>query len=138
MAKLKEDLKILIVDDSIETVNVMRLFLKNKGLKSVLHCEDGETALSIVDREYNDLKPVQLIFLDLNMPKMSGEEFLEKVRSNSNYDNVLIIVSTAEGDKERVSEIVKNKVDGYILKPLTADKVFTKIVDSVKKVRRLA
>ncbi|MDH5580647.1 MAG: response regulator [Bdellovibrionales bacterium] len=138
MAKLKEDLKILIVDDSIETINVMRLFLKNKGLKNVLHCEDGETGASIIEREYKDLKPVQVIFLDLNMPTMSGYDFLEQIRSNPNYDDVLIIITTAEDNKDKVSEVVKNKVDGYLLKPLTADKIFSKIVDSVKKARRLA
>ncbi len=137
MAKLKEDLKILIVDDSMETVNIMRLFLKNKGLKNVLHCEDGDVALSILEREKTDNNPVQLLLLDLNMPKLPGGEVLKNIRENFEFDNLIVIVVSSENLEDTVKTVAKQRIDGYILKPITADKLFHKIVECVKKVRRL-
>lgn len=138
MAKLKEDLKILIVDDSKEAVSVMRLFLKNKGLNNVYHCEDGDTAMSVVEREKNDGRPIQLIFGDWNMPKMNGLDFLKAIKDSDQYKDIIFIMVTADGEAEKVKEAVKNGVDSFLIKPITADKLFGKIVDCVKKVRRLA
>lgn len=138
MAKLKPDLKILIVDDSIESVNIMRLFLKNKGLNNVLHCEDGDTAFSIVEREKNDNKPIQLIFADWNMPKASGLEFLKKIKAQEHLLDIIFIMVTADGEAQRVKDAVKFGVDSFLVKPVTADKMFHKVVDCVKKVKKLA
>jgi len=88
--------KILLVDDEEDLLAELEAFLEEEGYE-VLTALDGETALKKIEEEKPDL-----ILLDLNIPKMSGFQILERIKPRETGLKVLIFsgVATAE-DKER-------------------------------------
>jgi two-component system chemotaxis response regulator CheY len=107
--------KILVVDDS----SLMRSFakgsLKQLKLNNVDEAENGEEALLKLKKEMFDL-----ILSDLHMPNMNGLELLRAVRSDSNLKDIPFIMMTLDGKKDVLLEAVKEGLNDYILKPVTA------------------
>ncbi|WP_457559945.1 response regulator [Caminibacter sp.] len=111
-------MKILIVDDSKSMRNIIKNVLKRLGYKAeqFLEAGDGEEALKILKENADD---IEIIFLDWNMPKMNGFEFLKRVRANKDYDHIKIIMVTTETKRESVLAAIKAGVNNYIAKPFT-------------------
>jgi two-component system chemotaxis response regulator CheY len=121
---------ILIVDDS----RIMRNLIKNyftelgTGHCDYVDAENGEEAFKLVQN-----RSIDLVFLDWNMPKMSGIEFLKQIRSISQYKQLPIVMVTSEISKTNVIEALKNGATDYIIKPID-DKIFKeKILKILKK-----
>jgi len=89
--------KILLVDDEEDLLAELEAFLEEEGYE-VLTALDGETALKKIEEE----KP-NLVLLDLNIPKMSGFQILERIKPKETGIKVLIFsgVATPE-EKERL------------------------------------
>jgi two-component system chemotaxis response regulator CheY len=111
-------MKILIVDDAKTMRTIIKNVLKKLGFsdENFLEAGDGEEALKILEQHPDE---IQIIFLDWNMPKMNGFEFLKKVRANKKYDNIKIVMVTTETKKENVIAALKAGVNNYIAKPFT-------------------
>jgi len=110
---------ILVVDDS----RIMRNIVKNTFATLNIPCdfveaEDGETALKVLIEQ-----KIDLVLLDWNMPKLSGIEFLEKVRAVEKYKNLPIVMVTSEAAKFNVIQAHKMGVTDYIIKPFS-EKLF--------------
>jgi two-component system chemotaxis response regulator CheY len=114
-------LKIMTVDDS----NTIRRVFKNTLPKifidtiEIVEAEDGQEALDVLAQN----KDVQIIFLDVNMPVMKGDEFLEKMRTMSEYNDIRVVMATTEAEKRTVMKIMKLGANGYIIKPFNYDTV---------------
>lgn len=111
-------MKILIVDDAKTMRTIIKNVLKKLGFsdENFLEAGDGEEALKILKEHEDEIK---IIFLDWNMPKMNGFEFLKIVRSNPKYDHIKIVMVTTETKKENVIAALKAGVNNYIAKPFT-------------------
>ncbi len=111
-------MKILIVDDAKTMRTIIKNVLKKLGFSddNFLEAEDGEVALKILKEHADEVK---IIFLDWNMPKMNGFEFLKIVRANKEYDPIKIVMVTTETKKENVIAALKAGVNNYIAKPFT-------------------
>ena len=107
--------KILVVDDS----SLMRSFAKGSfkqlKLNNVDEAENGEEALLKLKKKRYDL-----ILSDLHMPNMNGLELLKAVRSDSNLKDIPFIIMTLHGKKDLLLEAVKEGLNDYIIKPVTA------------------
>ena len=107
--------KVLIVDDS----SIMRKFakdsLKRLNVTNVTEAEDGKAALTELRKETYDL-----ILSDLHMPNMDGLELLRAVRSDSNLKDIPFIIMTLDGKKDVLLEAVKEGLNDYLMKPVTA------------------
>ncbi|MEN8745041.1 MAG: response regulator [Polaribacter sp.] len=115
---------LLIEDNRIEIMKMKRAisFLK---LKHTIASEtDGEAALRYLKKEA--LLP-DIILLDLNMPKISGIEFLSLLKNDQKLHHIPIIILTTSDNKKDVTACYEIGVSGYILKPL-------KYEDYVKKI----
>lgn len=115
---------LLIEDNRIEIMKMKRAisFLK---LKHTIASEtDGEAALRYLKKEA--LLP-DIILLDLNMPKISGIEFLSLLKNDLKLHHIPIIILTTSDNKKDVTACYEIGVSGYILKPL-------KYEDYVKKI----
>jgi two-component system chemotaxis response regulator CheY len=114
-------LKVMTVDDS----NTIRRVFKNTLPKifidkiEIVEAEDGQEALDVLDKN----KDVQIIFLDVNMPVMKGDEFLEKMRKMPEYNDIRVVMATTEAEKRTVMKIMKLGANGYIIKPFNYDTV---------------
>jgi len=117
-----QNIKILVVDDEERMRKLIRDFLKIKGY-TVIEAGDGEEA---VDRYFED-KDINLIILDVMMPKMNGWEVVKAVRKVS---QVPIIMLTARGEEQDELQGFKLGVDEYISKPFSP-KILTARVEAI-------
>lgn len=114
-------LKILSVDDSIVIrrayKNILPQILKNNI--EFFEAGDGTQAFDVLGEH----KDINIIFLDVNMPNMTGTEFLATLRKNKEYNGIRVIMSTTEAEKGTVVKIMKLGANGYIVKPFNKDTV---------------
>lgn len=108
---------LLVEDDEVDVESFKRSFSKHKLMNPIVSAPDGFTALDILrgNHETTLVKPY-IIFLDINMPRMNGLEFLRELRSDTTIaKNVVFILTTSDSYKDR-DEAYANHVAGYILK----------------------
>ncbi len=106
-----EQCKILVVDDESRMRKLVRDFLTKKGF-AVLEAADGVEA---VDRFFEE-KDVDLIILDVMMPRMDGWQVVKEIRE---YSKVPIIMLTAKGEERDELNGFSLGVDEYISKPFS-------------------
>ena len=106
------EVTVLIVDDESRMRKLIKDFLENKGFK-ILEAVDGEDALSVFKENENR---VNLILLDVMMPKLDGWSVLRQIRQGS---NVPIIMLTARGEEQDELFGFELGVDEYIAKPFS-------------------
>jgi two-component system chemotaxis response regulator CheY len=107
--------KVLVVDDSSIMRNFAKDSLKRLNITNVTEAEDGKVALTELKKETYDL-----ILSDLHMPNMDGLELLRAVRSDSNLKDIPFIMMTLDGKKSLLLEAVKEGLNDYLMKPVTA------------------
>jgi len=111
--------KILIVDDEEDIVTNLEAFLEEEGYET-LTAREGETALKKIEEE----KP-NLVLLDLNIPKMSGFQILERIKPRETGLKVLIFSGVAtEEDKARALAL---GALGLLTKPIQIDALLQEI-----------
>ncbi len=119
-------MKILTVDDSASIRHLISTMLQVVGA-SVLEAGDGEAALEVLQRE----GPVDLILLDMEMPRMDGMTFLEHVKKDAQMRNIPVIVVSSISQKERMIRAIQEGAKQYLLKPFTSEDLLTKIVGAL-------
>ena len=117
---------ILIVDDYVRMLRIIRTLLRQLGYHEVEEACDGETALAKL-RE----KPFRLVISDWNMEPMSGLELLRRVRADPKLADLPFIMVTAEARATKIAEAQAAGVSGYIVKPFGAEALSHKIADLI-------
>ena len=119
MVSNEKALNILLVeDDQVDVMTVRRAFDKNRITNPLYVASDGQEALSML--RSGDVPPDRrIILLDLNMPKMSGLEFLRELRRDVNLHGTPVIVLTTSNDERDKIDAFDLNVAGYLLKPVT-------------------
>lgn len=100
--------KILVVDDEKEIRDLIEIYLKNEGY-TVIKSSNGEESLEILQKEQ-----IQLIVLDIMMPKMDGMEVCRKVRE---YLNIPILMLSAKSEDMDKIQGIMTGADDYLTKP---------------------
>lgn len=115
-------MRILVVDDFATMRRIVKNLLRDLGFKNTAEADDGATALPM-------LKTGEFDFLvtDWNMPQMKGIELLKAVRADENLKDLPVLMVTAEAKREQIIEAASAGVNGYVVKPFTADTLKTKI-----------
>ncbi|MDD6351259.1 MAG: response regulator transcription factor [Lachnospiraceae bacterium] len=103
--------KILVVDDESRIRKLVRDFLTREGYE-VLEAGDGEEALNIFNQQHD----LNLIILDVMMPKMNGYQVLQKIRETSKIPIIMLTAKTSEEDELQGFNL---GVDEYIGKPFS-------------------
>ena len=115
---------ILVADDSRPMRSLIKLYFKKLDIG---HCrfveaENGEEAFRLVQTRHIDL-----VFLDWDMPKMNGIDFLKQIRAIEGFEYLPIIMVTGDTIKEHIIEALKHGVTDYILKPIDQKIFGTKV-----------
>jgi len=105
---------LLVIDDNEASRELLGRYLRNLG-HTVLAAESGARALEVL-RE----APVDLIFLDLVMPEMSGLELLQRIKSDTRLRAVPVIIVSGMADTEGVIRCIENGADDYLNKPFNS------------------
>ncbi len=108
-------MKFLVVDDSSTMRRIIKNTLGRLGHKEVLEAEDGAQAWKVL----SETPDIDILVTDWNMPEMNGLELVKKVRAESKYEDLPIIMVTTEGGKAEVITALKAGVNNYIVKPFT-------------------
>lgn len=108
-------LKLLVVDDSSTMRRIIKNTLARLGHKDIIEGADGVEGWSALDSNPD----VDMLITDWNMPEMNGLELVKKVRADSRFTDLPIIMVTTEGGKAEVITALKAGVNNYIVKPFT-------------------
>ena len=124
----KKILKILLLeDDQIEVMKLKRTIKKLDLHHELVEAQNGEDALEILK---NSTSLPNIIFLDLNMPKINGLEFLKILKSDPVLRYLPTIILTTSSNRKDVLACYEIGVAGYILKPLK----YTEYTNKIEKV----
>jgi signal transduction histidine kinase len=108
---MEKKTKILIVDDAIDTVELLRKRFHSEGYDTA-EAYDGEEALKRVD-EYSP----DLIVLDVMMPKIDGYEVCHRLKTDENRKYIPVLMLTAKGEIESKVKGLEIGADDYLAKP---------------------
>ena len=108
---------LLVEDDEVDVMNVKRAFEKNKILNPLYVASNGLEALSML-RGGKVPQARRLVLLDLNMPGMSGIEFLRELRADPKLRLTPVVVLTTSGDEKDRIDAYDFHVAGYLRKPV--------------------
>ena len=112
---------LLVEDDEIEAEAVMRSFQKYALPNAITVARDGIDALSILRHQPQWRISPYMILLDLNMPRMSGIEFLHEVRQDVELKRSIIFVLTTSNRDEDKLAAYNHQVAGYLVKSQLGD-----------------
>ncbi len=113
--EFKKNLKILLAEDDEISAKLLKFIAKkeNWNLKTVAN---GKELLEELEKDNYDL-----VLMDIQMPIMDGLEATKIIRQNKKYDGLTIIAISAFAMAEEIVKAIKTGVNGYVVKPLTAD-----------------
>jgi CheY-like chemotaxis protein len=109
---------LLVEDDHVDVMNVRRAFARNRITNPLFVAGDGIEALEMLRAGQVPLSR-RIILLDLNMPRMTGIEFLRELRKDPVLMHTPVVVLTTSNDDRDKIEAYNLNVAGYLLKPVT-------------------
>jgi response regulator RpfG family c-di-GMP phosphodiesterase len=77
-------------------------------------------------------RTADLILLDYEMPDESGADVIKKIRSNPETENIPVLFLTGVTDKNKIREIVQYKPQGYIIKPVSKNKLIATVKQTLE------
>ena len=112
--------QILVVDDETSIIQAMSSILKSEGISNVVGIQDPGSVL-----RYLDEHEVGIVFLDILMPGMKGDELLSKVRVS--HPEVTVAVVTAVREIELAVDCMRAGAADFLVKPLSAERLVTTV-----------
>jgi two-component system, chemotaxis family, chemotaxis protein CheY len=119
---LDKNMKILIVDDFSTMRRIIKNLLRDLGFSNTHEADDGVTALPML--KSGDF---QFLVTDWNMPGMTGIDLLKAVRADEKLRTLPVLMVTAEAKRDQIIEAAQAGVNGYVVKPFTAQALKEKI-----------
>ena len=120
--------RVLVVDDSMFVTKQIGQILTSEGFEVAATASDGEAGVE----KYKELFPnVDLVTMDITMPKMDGVTALEKIIEFDPKARVIMV--SALGKQDLVKDALIKGAKNYIVKPLDREKVLERVVTSLKK-----
>lgn len=119
-------LEILLVDDNYFDIRLVQEFFKDDDMiPHNLHIvEDGIKALDFLRKqnEYQDVPTIDIVLLDINLPKKDGKEVLKEIREDINLTGIPVIVLNSIENESFVQEIYALQADFCVSKPIDTEK----------------
>lgn len=112
--------RVLIVDDSPILRAAIRKVVRLAGIDDadITDAGDGAEALERLEE-----RPVDLVLLDINMPIMNGEEFVEHLRSRPEFDGTAVVIVSTESNRARLRRLTSLGVTDYLQKPFEPEAI---------------
>jgi CheY-like chemotaxis protein len=124
-------LDILVVDDNELDIELIRMsFEADKILNKLYTADDGEEAICFLEDKNNPIPDV--IFLDINMPRVSGLETLEYIKSSSQFNKIKVVILSGSDSFSDTARAEDLGASFYLLKPLNM-KMMMHVVKSIEE-----
>jgi two-component system alkaline phosphatase synthesis response regulator PhoP len=117
----KENIKILLVDDEPDIIEILRFNLEHEGYK-ICTANDGQEAIKVAAKEYP-----HLIIMDVMMPNLDGIEACEHLRKDSRFADTIIMFLTARGEDYSYVAAFDAGADDYVTKPIKPKVLISKV-----------
>ncbi len=105
------NLKVLIVEDNQMHQKVLKFILKKYFTQNISVASNPKEALPIIRKEKPDL-----LFIDIEMPYMKGDDMLELIRNMDGLQDIKVIVYSSVTDKTRIKKKISNNIIDFISK----------------------
>jgi CheY-like chemotaxis protein len=119
--------RIVLVDDQADSREMLRMLLESRD-HVVIDVEDGPTAIEVISRERPDVA-----FIDIGLPEMNGYEVAQRLRSQPELEDVMLVALTGYGAPSDVSAAHAAGFDEHLIKPAELAKL-ERILDHKKPV----
>lgn len=126
---MDKNMKILVVDDFPTMRRIIKNLLSELGFSNVAEADDGSTALPMLQGGGFDY-----LITDWNMPNMTGLDLLKAVRADGTLASMPVLLVTAEAKREQIVEAAQAGVNGYVVKPFTAETLKEKLEKTLERV----
>ena len=119
-----DPVQILIVEDNPNDAELTLRALKKHNLANEVYiAEDGEEAIDFIFAKgkfasRSKAKPLKVIFLDLKLPKISGLEVLEKIKSDPSTKKLPVVIITSSKEDPDIKAAYALGTNGYVVKPV--------------------
>lgn len=116
-----EAVRILLVEDNPGDVKLTEKALSNTDLVNDLHVvRDGVAAMDFVHQrgDYTDAPRPDIILLDLNLPKLNGDEVLERIKEDDDLRRIPIVMLTSSDAEEDILSTYDKHANAYLTKPV--------------------
>lgn len=129
------NIEILFAEDSMDDAMLTLRALAKSGLSNQVHrVKNGKEALDFIycREEYalrNPDKHPKVILLDLKMPKVSGMQVLEKLKSDPRLNSIPVVILTSSKEDPDIKKCFALGANSYIVKPVDSDNFFQSIKD---------
>ena len=128
-----EDVEILLVEDSIDdAILTIRALTKSGCTNKLFHVKDGAEALDFIYCKgmyalRKSKENLKLILLDLKMPKITGMEVLEKIKSDPDLKSTPVVILSSSKEDPDIKKCYALGANSYIVKPVDSDSFFSAI-----------
>lgn len=124
---MKEKTHILIVDDEKNYLLVLQTLLEDEGY-AVTAINDPETALAFLSES-----EVDVVITDMKMPRLSGQELLQRIKKS--WPHIPVLIMTAFGSIESAVDVMKYGAFDYITKPFSNDELLLSVHNAAELAR---
>ena len=97
---------------------------------------DGNEAIDLIQKAYEAKQPYEIVFLDWNMPTVSGLEVLNYFRSKVEYADTAFVMLTAESEQQNIMKAIKAGATSYIIKPVSPSDLSKKLFEIHEWIKR--
>ena len=131
MTTAKKDTIVILMadDDDDDFVLTQKALRESKLLNTLVRVRDGEELLDYLlakgEYEGKEVERPGVILLDLNMPRKDGREALKEIKSNSELNDIPVVVFTTSKAEEDIYRSYKLGVNSFITKPVTFDNLIS-------------
>jgi DNA-binding response OmpR family regulator len=103
---------LLMAEDEEDTASLLRFLLERTGYL-VVHAPDGQKAQQLIDT----IDPPSLILMDIMLPHLSGLQLLPYIRKKSGWQQIPIVMLTADSSEHDIQQALSSGANDYIVKP---------------------
>lgn len=123
-------LRVLAVDDNTTNRTVISKMVAGFGCR-VETVDSGSHALSALRKAHRSGNPFDLVLLDMQMPRMDGEQTLERIKADAALRRTPIVILTSIGQRSDAARLQRKGCAGYLLKPIKIKTLHDALVSAV-------
>jgi CheY-like chemotaxis protein len=120
---------LLVVEDSNEDFTMLQRLMRRMAVQNPIYrCSNGDEVLEYLQREGNYGNPKaaprpSVILLDLNLPGIDGRDVLERLKQDSNFREIPIVVFTTSSNPQDIELCYQKGANGYLIKPINSEEL---------------
>lgn len=131
------NINILLIDDVEYSREILRAALsncinaQNQSIKAAFyHSSTGKSVIQQIE-----LQKIDLVYLDINLPDISGIDVLKNIRVM--FSELMVVMVSGENSSENVKNAIANGANGFIVKPFTSQRVTDSLNSYLKKQKKV-